>query len=595
MKSTRAWTPRGLRRQALSTAAAVLIASAIVALPVPGAAAELPPGGTFTDDDGSVHEGYIEAIAAAGITHGCNPPANDRYCPTSPVTRGQMAAFVARALRLPPTNHDFFTDDNDSIFEDDINRVAAAGITRGCNPPTRDRYCPGRNITRGQMAAFIVRALGLDDRGRGDYFVDDDDSVFEPDIDRLRAAGITSGCNPPDNTRFCPSARLVRAQMASFLGKALQLQPRTPPARPVSFDVEVRPGDDVQQLLSSHGEGTVFYLRAGVYKRVTLKPRSNQKIIGEPGAILDGEGVTADGIGSAAANGIVIKGLEIRNYTDKCVEWGAQGYGRNWRIENNDIHHCAVGIKVKSDNTYVGNTIHHNRIYGISGSGDNIKVIGNEISYNRTDTSAAYGDSGATKFASTTNLVLRDNYVHHNYGHGLWTDGHTKNALIEDNRVVANHGNGIFHELGYGPTIRNNWVEGNGTGQSGRGADGAGISVFSTFDAVVSGNTVKNNVHGIVGKHDERCCQRSGTQWQLKNLRVTGNTVTMDEGYTGLYDLASGDDVYSSSWNNVFADNTYTLQPSSGTFFLWKDPDPGTATHERLTLTQWRKVQTGDR
>ena len=367
-----------------------------------------------------------------------------------------------------------------------------------------------------------------------------------------------------------------------------------PPPGGVSYDVEVRPGDDVQQVLSSHGEGTVFYLRAGVYKRVTLKPRSNQKIIGEPGAILDGEGVTADGIGSAAANGIVIKGLEIRNYTDKCVEWGAQGYGRNWRIENNDIHHCAVGIKVKSDNTYVGNMIHHNRIYGISGSGDNIKVIGNEISYNRTDTSAAYGNSGATKFASTTNLVLRDNHVHHNYGHGLWTDGHTKNALIEDNRVVANHGNGIFHELGYGPTIRNNWVEGNGTGQSGRGADGAGISVFSTFDAVVSGNTVKNNVHGIVGKHDERCCERSGAQWKLKNLRVTGNTVTMDEGYTGLYDLAAGDDVYSSSWNNVFADNTYTLQPSSGTFFLWKDPDPGTATHERLTLTQWRNIQTND-
>ena len=361
------------------------------------------------------------------------------------------------------------------------------------------------------------------------------------------------------------------------------------------YQVLVHPGDAVNKKLSSHGEGTVFYLRAGVYKRVTLKPRSNQKIIGEPGAILDGEGVTADGIGSAAANGIVIKGLEIRNYTDKCVEWGAQGYGRNWRIENNDIHHCAVGIKVKSDNTYVGNMIHHNRIYGISGSGDNIKVIGNEISYNRTDTSAAYGNSGATKFASTTNLVLRDNHVHHNYGHGLWTDGHTKNALIEDNRVVANHGNGIFHELGYGPTIRNNWVEGNGTGQSGRGADGAGISVFSTFDAVVSGNTVKNNVHGIVGKHDERCCERSGAQWKLKNLRVTGNTVTMDEGYTGLYDLAAGDDVYSSSWNNVFADNTYTLQPSSGTFFLWKDPDPGTATHERLTLTQWRKVQTGDR
>ncbi len=44
--------------------------------------AALAPGGTFVDDDGSVHEGGIEAIAAEGITTGCNPPANTRYCPS---------------------------------------------------------------------------------------------------------------------------------------------------------------------------------------------------------------------------------------------------------------------------------------------------------------------------------------------------------------------------------------------------------------------------------------------------------------------------------------------------------------------------------
>ena len=62
---------------------------------------DLPPGGTFIDDDGNVHEGFIEGIAAEGITRGCNPPGNDRYCPTSSVTRGAMAAFLARAVNLP--------------------------------------------------------------------------------------------------------------------------------------------------------------------------------------------------------------------------------------------------------------------------------------------------------------------------------------------------------------------------------------------------------------------------------------------------------------------------------------------------------------
>ncbi|MEN8238257.1 MAG: hypothetical protein ABFR53_03535, partial [Actinomycetota bacterium] len=47
------------------------------------ALAVLPPGGTFIDDDGNIHEGNIEAIAAEGITKGCNPPTNNKYCPSN--------------------------------------------------------------------------------------------------------------------------------------------------------------------------------------------------------------------------------------------------------------------------------------------------------------------------------------------------------------------------------------------------------------------------------------------------------------------------------------------------------------------------------
>ncbi|MGH8913472.1 MAG: polysaccharide lyase, partial [Acidimicrobiia bacterium] len=56
------------------------------------------PSGRFWDDDGSVFENAIEQIAASGITVGCNPPVNDRFCPQDSVTRGQMAAFLKRAL-----------------------------------------------------------------------------------------------------------------------------------------------------------------------------------------------------------------------------------------------------------------------------------------------------------------------------------------------------------------------------------------------------------------------------------------------------------------------------------------------------------------
>jgi glucose/arabinose dehydrogenase len=126
-----------------------------------GAAAQLPPGGTFTDDDGNTHEGDIEAIAAEGITLGCNPPANTRYCPNDDVTRGEMAAFLRRALALPASNTNHFTDDNTSTFEADINAIAQEGITLGCNPPTNTRFCPDDPVERDQMASFLARALNL--------------------------------------------------------------------------------------------------------------------------------------------------------------------------------------------------------------------------------------------------------------------------------------------------------------------------------------------------------------------------------------------------------------------------------------------------
>jgi hypothetical protein len=162
----------------------------------------------------------IEWLADKGVTKGCNPPTNSRYCPDKTVTRGQMAAFVARVLGLPGYNKDYFRDDNDSVFENDINRVAAAGITKGCNPPKNDRFCPDSKLNRGQMAAFLVRARGYTNDGGGDRFIDDDGLVFERDIDRLATAGVTKGCNPPANNRFCPSNPVTRAQMAAFLHRA---------------------------------------------------------------------------------------------------------------------------------------------------------------------------------------------------------------------------------------------------------------------------------------------------------------------------------------------------------------------------------------
>ncbi|HSK94875.1 MAG TPA: S-layer homology domain-containing protein [Candidatus Angelobacter sp.] len=94
----------------------------------------------------------IKWLYHEGITSGCG---GDLYCPNGSVTRGQMATFLVRALGLPPTSTDYFTDDAGNKHEGNINRLRAARITYGC---TETRYCPDGAVTRGQMAAFIHRA-----------------------------------------------------------------------------------------------------------------------------------------------------------------------------------------------------------------------------------------------------------------------------------------------------------------------------------------------------------------------------------------------------------------------------------------------------
>lgn len=178
----------------------------------------LGPQGAFTDDDASVHSNNIDLISRVGITVGCNPPDNTEFCPERELTRGETAAFLVRSLGLPATDTDYFPDDAGSTFEGDINALAEAGIAMGRSDGT---FGPDDELSRGEMAAFMNRAFVDGGAAGSDTFTDDDTSIFEGDIEAIAAAGITLGCNPPANDQFCPDRTLVRAEMASFLARAL--------------------------------------------------------------------------------------------------------------------------------------------------------------------------------------------------------------------------------------------------------------------------------------------------------------------------------------------------------------------------------------
>jgi hypothetical protein len=70
-----------------------------------------------------------------------------------PVLVGMFLAIPAMAV----ADHFFSDVADDSTHAEGIHYVAEAGITTGCTATT---YCPGANLTRGQMATFLFRASG---------------------------------------------------------------------------------------------------------------------------------------------------------------------------------------------------------------------------------------------------------------------------------------------------------------------------------------------------------------------------------------------------------------------------------------------------
>ena len=106
-----------------------------------------------------------------------------------------------------------FADTCTNYFMDEIIWLSASGITLGCD--AEPNFCPNETVSR----AHIARALDLPP-ATDNYFTDDDGLSHENNINRLREAGVTLGCG---NDRFCPDDEVTRAQMATFLTRALGL------------------------------------------------------------------------------------------------------------------------------------------------------------------------------------------------------------------------------------------------------------------------------------------------------------------------------------------------------------------------------------
>jgi len=206
---------------------------AILTLPTPGAAGSLGynkaiviVGTTFIDVPTSHWAwDWIERLYSAGVTTGCITTNPMRYCPEDNVTRAQMAVFLLRGVHgstyIPPAvgASTGFTDVSTSHWAAAfIKQLAAEGITTGCTATT---FCPEDQVTREQMAVFLLRAK----HGGSGYtppavgtstgFADVPTSSWAAAwIKQLAAEGITT---LPAGSNYYPMSPVTRAEMAKFL------------------------------------------------------------------------------------------------------------------------------------------------------------------------------------------------------------------------------------------------------------------------------------------------------------------------------------------------------------------------------------------
>ena len=199
----------------------ILLVSLLVATTAaPSSASEAEEAGFSDSSDAGVHQTAVETLAGWGYFEGTECD-TDMFCPNDPMKRWVMAVWLVRVLGHKPLNTDtsqFADVEADEWWSPYAERLAKLEVTAGCKTEPL-RYCPDRSVTRAQMATFLVRAFDLEEAPPAG-FVDTEESVHSANIDALAAAGITAGCKT-DPLSYCPDKPVTRAQMATFLHRAI--------------------------------------------------------------------------------------------------------------------------------------------------------------------------------------------------------------------------------------------------------------------------------------------------------------------------------------------------------------------------------------
>jgi parallel beta-helix repeat protein len=367
------------------------------------------------------------------------------------------------------------------------------------------------------------------------------------------------------------SYRIIATQTGGTLADTSAMT-ITAPGPCVGSATVICPGESIQAKVNAAPTGTTFTIKAGIHRSQRVNPKSGDIFAGEPGAILDGEGVTQFAFEGGAV-GVQLRNLEIRNYTTLCPDVNSclgaiQGYNAvDWVLENLNVHHNAgSGANVHGRVTVRGGSYHHNARLGIGvNAGAGALIEGVDLSYNNPDRlfDPLWEAGGIKVAAGGNNVTVRGCHAHHNVGPGIWFDIDNRGSVVQDNLATDNAYVGIFYEISYAGVILGNTVTGNGTATT--GPYGAGILISESGDVEVHHNVVRGNADGIVGLQTNRGSGLYGP-YLITNLWVHDNDVKVTTGSSGLLDLIGDGSLYNR--NNRFTLNTYDITGNSLPFSI---------------------------
>ena len=282
---------------------------------------------------------------------------------------------------------------------------------------------------------------------------------------------------------------------------------------------------------------------------------------------------------SGSATNVTISGLVVEKYAVP-AQFGAIGDqypGPNWTVTNNEVRwNHSGGISLLNGSTANLNYVHNNGQKGISGSGNNILVEGNKVSFSNWAGFDCSWECGGMKFAITNNLTLRSNSIHDNLGPGVWIDTDNINTLYEGNVIMNNFGGGIVHEISYAAIIRNNTVCGNWVAGPTNWLWGSQILIQNSQGVQVYGNTVEVPLTGgTVGANGIGIIQQNrGTgaygPYLSINNSIHGNIITFIGGVTSTGAVADYNETQMlQSGNNQFDFNAYHLSDPNWYHWNW--------------------------